>query len=91
MAFKVVKTTNTSGKYEFSAVPEAWEANGILSWPNCSQKKMEKMRCNKYSTPQSHWQTYKAVVKLNNIETFGEAVRIEAEFANLPDTDAEAM
>lgn len=91
MSFKIVKTLE-NGTVNISAVPTAWEENGILWWPKCSQIVLDKLRCNKYSVPDETWTKYSnATVKAKNIESFHEAIKIEIEFAGFNDTDTEEM
>lgn len=79
--FKLVKTIGRNGS-NVSAVPENWEKNNILHWPaHLSHTQREKLRSDSSSKPESSWLKQNCVIKIQDIDTFAEALRYEKQLA----------
>lgn len=79
--FKLVKTIERNGS-SVSAVPESWEKNNILYWPaHLNPTQQEKLRSNSGSKPDSSWTKQNCVIKIQDIDTFAEALQYEKQFA----------
>lgn len=78
--FKIVKTISKSGS-NVCAVPENWEVNNILLWPtHLDSVERNKLRADSESTPESNWTKMNCLIKLENVETFAEALQCEKQF-----------
>lgn len=87
--FKIVKTLEDDGVF-FTIVPEKWEKNGLLYWPpGKNTVKLEKMRRDRFSEPQSTWLGTPCEVRRSGIPSFVEAMRQEKEIIACSDTEAE--
>lgn len=88
--FKIVRTIEKN-KQLFSAVPNHWEENNVLFWPDhLKLNKLQAARADAKSRPSADWGQYPCVVKCTNINNFLEAIQLEKQFSNC-DTDGEEL
>lgn len=79
-AFKLVKSIGRNGS-NVTAVPENWEKDNILYWPaHLSHVQCDKLRSDSKSKPDSIWAKHNCVIKIQDIETFDEALKYEKQF-----------
>lgn len=79
-AFKLVKTIGRNGS-SVTAVPENWEKDNILHWPaHLSRVQCDKLRLDSGSRPETIWTKQNCVIKIQDIETFAEALKYEKQF-----------
>lgn len=88
--FKIVVFLKNRGKTTatyYAYVPEAWEVNGHVYWP---EKNLEKLRKDPNSKPNiQEWTKFKAVVKMQNIQSHEDAILYEDNFVQMDSTDSE--
>lgn len=83
MPFKIIQTKER-GKFILSIIPDKWEQNTILHWPN---RRVEELLEQESSCPDDSWLTMKCQVKRTGLISKQSA---EAELANmLQESDTE--
>lgn len=84
--------TNEKRGIYFTAVPHKWEINKILYWPTSMRNSERKLlRSNPARVPESSWDQFSYILKLTNIKTFEEALRLEKQLTDCSDSEAEYM
>lgn len=89
MPFKLVQTREKS-RILLSIVPQRWEVNNKLKWPNNGQvKKSEfnRMLRDENSSPGKNWMEINCRVK-RECSTYAEALTLSKEMSDKSDTDA---
>lgn len=85
----MVATKEKKGVY-FTTVPHKWEASQLLYWPEqMKHSDRERLRANAGSSPEEDWSTFPCIVKLKNIFSFEEGLKLEKQLTDCSDTEAE--
>lgn len=90
MPYHIVLTKEGSSQ-QISVVLSTWvSSDEVLSWPRVKKNsELEALRRNENSQPDGYWRTLPCKVKVKDIETFAEGIKLEELYSKLEDTEDE--